>query len=260
MNRFTEFFKTIFGKAIAFITGYDDAHNFTCDVCGREVFDNEHVCEKCKKQLPYIQTCCPFCGRRVKEEGTCLDCKQKPLTTDKARSVFTHEGEAMRLVVRYKKRDRYLYRALAELALPKLTKEFPDCELITSVPMTDRSRRKRGYNQSKLLAEELAKRCGKAYLDTATKQRETQQQKTLGRQEREKNLQGCFRVIDRTAVKDKTVLIIDDTLTTGSTVSELASVLKKAGTKTVYALTMTSVEHKDMFGKPPKKDKIKPRK
>lgn len=262
MKKFIGFFKTGFKKFADIIKGYDDAHNFTCDICGREVFASERVCEKCRKELPYIgDKCCPLCGRKVKEAGVCLECKQKPLGVEKARSVFTHEGEAARLVVRYKRGSKYLYRTLAELALPLLVKEFPDCDLLTSVPMTKKAQKKRGYNQSKLLAEELAKRSEKPYLDTAVKQRETQSQKFLGREEREKNLEGCFHIIDRAAVKGKTVLVIDDTLTTGSTVSELANRLKRAGAKTVYALTITSVEYKDGFGKPTKeKDKIKPRK
>lgn len=251
-----EILQRFFGKITDFINGYDDTHNFTCDICGREVFENERVCDKCKKELPYIgDLCCPQCGRKVREAGVCLECKQKPLGVEKARSVFTHGGEAARLVVRYKKGSRYLYRTLAELSEPLLTKEFPDCDLITGVPMTDKAQKKRGYNQSKLLAEELAKRSGKQYLDTATKQHETNAQKTLGRDEREKNLKGCFHIIDRKAVKEKTVLIVDDTLTTGSTVSELANALKRSGAKTVYALTVTSVEYKDAFGKPPKKRK-----
>lgn len=244
-------------KIVGFINKYDDTHNFTCDVCGREVFEGERVCEKCKKELPYIgERRCPFCGRRVKEAGTCLECKQKPLEADKARSVFTHEGEAARLIVRYKRGDKFLYRTLAELAFPLLMKEFPDSELITSVPMTGKAQKKRGYNQSKLLAEELAKRSSIPYLDAAIKRHETPSQKFLDRKEREKNLKGCFHIVDREAVKGLTVLIIDDTLTTGSTVSELADRLKRAGAKTVYALTVTSVEYKDVFGKSPKQNGI----
>lgn len=249
-----EALKKFFKKVADFINGYDDTHNFTCDICGREVFENERVCEKCKKTLPYIgELFCPFCGRKVKEAGVCLECKQKPLQTDKARSVFTHEGEAARLIVRYKRGSKYLYRTLAELTFPLLLKEFSDCDLITSVPMTEKAQKKRGYNQSKLLAEELAKRSGKDNLDTAVKHRETESQKFLGREDREKNLKGCFRVTDRDIVKGRTVLVVDDTLTTGSTVSELADRLKHAGAKCVYALTVTSVEYKDRFGKSPSK-------
>ena len=243
-------FQKIAAKFRAALDEYDDGNNFTCDVCGREVFGGERVCNKCTETLPFNnRIICPLCGRRVREAGVCLDCKEKPLAADRARSVFLHEGEAARLVVRYKRGNRYLYRAAAELALPILGREFSGCDFLTGVPMTKTAEQRRGYNQSQLLAEELARRSGKPCLNVLEKRRETQAQKTLGRAEREENLTGCFRVTDKSAVKGKRVLIVDDTLTTGATVSEIAAALKRAGAAAVYALTLTSVEKKDPFGK-----------
>ncbi len=243
-------------KGLAFLRGildrYDDAHNFTCDVCGREVFAGERVCAPCMRRLPWNDgTVCPFCGRRVKEPGTCLECKQKPLGVEKARSAFVHEGEAARLVVRFKRGARYLYRTMSALSVPILQREFAEAEAVTFVPMTPKAEKKRGYNQSRLLAEELARRSGKQFLDCAIKQRETAAQKFLGRLEREKNLERCFHITARKEVKGKRILIVDDTLTTGATVSELADALKRAGADTVYAFTFTSVENKHPFGLPP---------
>ncbi len=243
-----------FRKLRETIKKYDDGHNFTCDVCGREVFQNERVCAPCKNVLPWNNVhVCPLCGRKVGEEGICLECKQKPVGVDMARSVFVHEGEAARLVVRFKKGKKYLYRALAELMLPLLQKEFSSVDALTFVPMTERAEKKRGYNQSRLLAEELAARCEKPVLNCVEKRKESKPQKSLGRTEREKNLEGCFHVTDRKAVKGKCILIIDDTFTTGSTVSVLSDALKRAGATGVYALTATSVRYKYPFGKPPKK-------
>ncbi len=231
---------------------YDDAVNFTCDICGREVFDGARVCHPCRGSLPRnAQNICPFCGRKVKEEGVCLECKQKPLSVKKARSVFTHDGEAARLVVRFKRGEKYLYRTLAELTVPLVEREFPMCDAVTFVPMTKRAEKKRGYNQSRLFAEEIAARTQKEFLAPVIKQRETSQQKTLGRADREKNLEGCFHITDRKAVKDRRILIVDDTLTTGATVSELANALLRAKAKEVYAVTFTSVANKHPFGLPP---------
>ncbi|MDE6274775.1 MAG: ComF family protein [Clostridiales bacterium] len=230
---------------------YDDTHNFTCDVCGREVFGGERVCTPCNRSLPYnLGSICPFCGRKVKEEGTCLDCKEKPLTVRFARSCFTHEGEAARLVSRFKKGEKYLYRTLADIAEPLLKSAFPQECAVTYVPMTERAEKRRGYNQSRLLVKELARRSGRELLEAVEKPKETPQQKSLGRREREKNLEGVFRVSDRKAVKGKSVIIIDDTLTTGATSSAVADALLKAGAKDTYLLTITSVEKKNVYGKP----------
>ncbi len=228
---------------------YDDSHNFTCDVCGREVFGNERICKACMERLPWNDLeFCPLCGRKVREPGICIECKQKPLGVLKARSVLVHEGEAARLVVRFKRGEKYLYRTLTEQMLPLMMREFEEETAITYVPMTEKAEKKRGYNQSRLLAEELAARSGKKFLSPAVKRKETASQKFLGRRDRESNLEGCFHVENRHAVKGESILIVDDTLTTGATVSELAGVLLRAGAKTVSALTFTGVANKAPFG------------
>lgn len=233
---------------------YDDEHAFTCDVCGREVFQGERVCTVCMGKLPFNDgIVCPLCGRKVKEAGVCLECKKERLHADTARSVLLHEGEGARLVVRWKRGAKYLYRTHAWLALPVLQREFHAIDALIFVPMTPKAEKKRGYNQSRMLAEELSRLSGIPVLDCVVKQHETAQQKSLGREERAKNLERCFHVTDRAAVKGKHLLILDDTLTTGATVSELASTLKRAGAAKVDALTMTSVQNKTPFGKPPVK-------
>ena len=240
-------------KFFAAIKKYDDTYNFTCDVCGREVFGNERVCTACMKTLPWNNgAMCPFCGRKTEEPGACLECKERPLVVSKARSAFTHEGEAMKLVLRFKRGAKYLCRALGDALYPVAEREFSEAEALTFVPMTEKAEKKRGYNQSRLLAQELAERLQKPCLAPVIKQRESAAQKTLTRSERQTNLEGCFRVTDRAAVKGKRILIIDDTMTTGATSDELATRLKRAGAREVFLLTVTSVQKRDPFGKKPK--------
>lgn len=230
---------------------YDREHNFTCDICGRELFTGDRVCPVCLKALPRIEPpFCPLCGRKVGEEGICLECKQEPPKTDLARSVLLHEGEAERLIVRFKRGEKFLMHTHAFLLLPKLKECFPEADGLVFVPMTKKAEKKRGYNQSRLLAEELSARSGVPMLDVAVKQRETAPQKRLGRRERQKNLEGCFHISDRAAVKKKKHVIVDDTFTTGATTGELADALKRAGAAAVYALTVTSVRNKTPFGIP----------
>ena len=242
--------RAIFEKLKNAVRRYEESHNFTCDICGREVFSNERVCADCKKHLPWnTPPVCPLCGRKVGEEGICLDCKQKPLAVKKARSCFLHEDEAARLVVRFKRGQKYLFRTLCDFLQPLAAKEFPEADAVTFVPMTEKAERARGYNQSRLLAEELARRCGLELLAPAVKRRETKAQKFLGRAERAENLKGCFHVQDRKAVHGRRILIVDDTLTTGATSSELAETLLRAGAFETFLVTVTSVRKKSPFGK-----------
>ncbi len=231
---------------------WDETHNFTCDVCGKEVFSAERMCGSCRKNLPYNDgPVCPLCGRKVGEPGICLECKDRPLEVRKARACFSHEKEAARLVLRYKRGEKYLFRTLADCLVPLLMSEFSDADALVFVPMTVRAEKKRGYNQSRLLAEELSRRTGKPLIDAVTKQRETEQQKALGRRAREENLRGCFHVFSRVSVRGKRLLIVDDTMTTGATASELARTLCHAGAERADLLAVTCVQKKYPFGKPP---------
>ncbi|MCX4384483.1 MAG: phosphoribosyltransferase family protein [Clostridia bacterium] len=231
------------------ISRYDDTHNFTCDNCGKEVFDGKRLCKNCKVELPYNnKTVCPFCGRRIKEEGVCLDCKKKPLETGKARSLWVHEGDAAKLVRLFKTGSKYLYRLFAEELTPLVLREFGDADALTFVPMTEKAVKKRGYNQTLLIAEALSESTGKELLRIAEKKRETADQRELTRERREENMKEAFKVTDCTAVKGRRILIVDDTLTTGATASALAAVLKKAGAEAVFLVVVTSVEKKNQFG------------
>lgn len=239
----------LFSRLAAWKRNYEDAHNYTCDICGREVFGGEHICSLCLGVLPWNNgEICPFCGRKVREAGVCLECKQKPLLCDRARSPLLYEGEAVRLVVRLKQGEQHLARAVADIGMETLRKEFPPVDGLVFVPMTRWAKLRRGYNQSRLLCKEFSCRLHVPVLDAAVKKRATKQQKSLGRTAREKNLRDSFHVKSRAAVKGKTLLIVDDALTTGATVSELAGALKRAGAAAVYAFTAASVENKHPFG------------
>lgn len=238
--------KALLSRAREALDRYDARHHFTCDICGRELFSGERVCARCLGALPFNDgPVCPFCGRQVAEGGTCMDCKTAPLAADRARSRFLHKDAAAGLVLRFKRGERYLAETLAELIAP-LLEQFPDADALAFVPMTERAERKRGYNQTELLARVLSARTGIGVLSALSKTRETAAQKALGRKERAENLKGCFHVFDRKGVRGKRIVLVDDTLTTGATAGEIARVLKRAGAERVYLLTVTSVPYRSL--------------
>ena len=114
-------------------------------------------------------------------------------------------------------------------------------DLITYVPISRLRKRKRGYDQSFLLARETGKLLGQAPICTLKKRSFVKpQSRTLGLEERQRNIRGAFRVINAEAVQVKRILLIDDVLTTGSTVSEASRVLLKAGAKSVDVATLAA--------------------
>ncbi len=218
--------------------------NYTCDVCGRETF-NSNLCADCLKQITFNnRATCPICGRMTVKEEICMECKEKLPSFKKAVSPLVYEGASIVLISKFKNGSAYLKEYFADLICEKL-KNLPKADGIVYVPMTKKSKRKRGYNQVKLLAEAVSKRTDIPVLkDAVLKVKETAAQKGLTQKEREGNLQGCFKVADKSLVNGKTLLCIDDVLTTGSTAEEMCKTLLKAGATCVYFTTVASVEDK----------------
>ncbi len=110
-------------------------------------------------------------------------------------------------------------------------------DLLVPVPLHPARQRERGFNQAELLALELRRECGVPLGKVLQRTRYTTTQTQFDRSERMENLRGAFRLRRGCNVQDLRMLLVDDVLTTGSTLSECASVLKKAGALSVHAAT-----------------------
>ena len=148
------------------------------------------------------------------------------------------------LVAKFKNGHPYLKDYFAELLVERLF-EMPGLDCIVYVPMTKKAVRKREYNQAELLAKSISKRIDLPVIKNCViKIKETNEQKSLSRKERAKNLKGCFKVEKASEIKGKRVLLIDDVLTTGATAEAITEKLLKAGADSVYLATVASVEYK----------------
>lgn len=108
-------------------------------------------------------------------------------------------------------------------------------DFIVPVPMYRENLRKRGFNQSELIAKEVGRVLDiEVRTDIVSKNRKTLPQKELTKAQRKVNLKGAFSVADKSEVKNKCILIIDDVCTTGSTVSEIASLLTECGAESIF--------------------------
>ena len=237
------FFKRIYDR-------YFHETKWKCGLCGKELFDGNYLCESCLKKLPFNdKNICNHCGRQtIYPEDYCLTCKNILVSIDVGRSVFLYEGKIRKLIVNFKHRNQ---RYLSELFGKFLYDKYCECkfnpDFITFVPMSDKRLKKRGFNQTELLAKNLSERSGKDVLPIFSKVSETKRQAKLSYAERIKNLRGSFKVTDKKAVRGKSVLIVDDVTTTGATGEILAALLKKAGAKTVTVLTIASVKKKEGY-------------
>lgn len=228
---------------------------FVCDCCKDELFDypKTRVCKACENRFfRNDKATCPACGRNtVTKEGVCLICKEFPPEFMGA-SPFVYVGETANAINRIKNGNRRLCYYYAEQMLRILQKAYSvtDEVILLPIPMAKEKQSMRGYNQAQDLAEALETELQKAgiscalYTDVLIKTRETPEQKHLSLRERRENLQGVFHLSKRAVLKDKTVILVDDIMTTGSTGDVCAKLCKGAGAKEVYFLCVASVPEK----------------
>lgn len=186
---------------------------------------------------------CHACGEEaiVNEEGLCASCVagirrcEKPAAlqfADGFTAGLLYTEEAANAVHRFKYGDA---RYLAEFFISFL--ELPEAwalDAIVPVPLHKRRRRRRGYNQSALLAEALSARTGVPVREDLLRRiRYTKTQTALNAKRRMRNLRGAFEASPE--AKGMRLLLIDDVRTTGATLSECARALRAAGAGTVYA-------------------------
>ena len=231
-------------KFVKFLNDALFPESFTCDICGIETFSG-NLCDDCFKTVSFNnREACPVCGRITAFPEICLECKARAPLVKKAVSPLVYEDGSTVLITKFKNGEGYLKEYFADLISQKL-QDFPAFDCIVYVPMTQKAEYRRGYNQAEILAKSISKRLGVPVIKNAlVKKKDTPEQKLLSREEREKNLKGCFKVEKATEIKDKDVLIVDDVLTTGATSEAVCALLLKAGAKNVYLATVASVEYK----------------
>lgn len=219
-----------------------------CPCCHEECDrPSRHVCSNCVMRLPFIapRGLCLKCGRdAVGFEGDyiCDDCRQYKPFFDRGISAMRFEGVAREIVNGFKFREQlYLRNDLADYMEAAVRARFilAQIDCVTYVPITVYRRISRGFNQCEILAEELARRIGKPCRAMLKRVGNPKRQGGLTEEDRRKNIVGTF-VLEKNAVRpsNRCVLLIDDIMTTGSTLSEASRILKLGGVKTVWIATL----------------------
>jgi ComF family protein len=190
---------------------------------------------------PFCAKCSqPFAGA-ISGTFICANCEDRVLHFDAAVSAYRSRGVVRKVMHDFKYGRRIhlrhlLGRWLAEsLEDPRLAGRHFD--FIVPVPLHSARKRERGFNQAELLALALHRLTGLPLQNALQRIRYTTTQTQFDRGERIENLRGAFRLRRGSNVRDLRMFLVDDVLTTGSTLSECAKVLKKAGAISVHAAT-----------------------
>ena len=223
-----------------------------CLLCAQNIAQNDKnirpsihaVCRACLDELPWHpNTSCPQCG--LASSGSdlnamvCGSCLNSPPDFDATKAVFLYEFPIDAMILRYKYGNSLnLGDTFGEFLAEKMHVEdcFKNIDLIIPMPMHPQRLKERGFNQALEITKLLSRNC-KQKLDYSSVERQTltPPQASLPLKERVKNIKGAFKVnVDQLdIIKGKSIAIVDDVMTTGASLNELAKTLKKAGAANV---------------------------
>jgi ComF family protein len=217
-----------------------------CAVCSVPVGHDEYLCAECGDKAPRIKP--PFCATcsepfqgSITESFSCANCAHRVLHFTAAVAAYRSRGIVRKIIHDFKYGKQLHLRHvigdwLAEtLGDPRLHGRRFD--LVIPVPLHPTRKRERGFNQAELLADALSARANLPAHNALERIRYTTTQTAFDRSERMENLHNAFRLRKNADVRGLRVLLIDDVLTTGSTLSECARVLKAGGAISVHAAT-----------------------
>jgi competence protein ComFC len=203
----------------------------------------EPVCRRCQAEYfqPGVKRCVA-CGKLMENEGErCRDCLAGigPQGLAQVVSLGQYKGAWRDLICRVKYSGQpYLLGSLADYLTKLAIKTLPPPDAVIPVPLHPNKLKVRGFNQTEVLASLFSWQLGITLKNYIIRIRDTKSQTSLGRTDRIQNLRGAFAINPAEKVRAEIVWLVDDVTTTGATLGECASVLKKNGVQRIYAICL----------------------
>ena len=221
-----------------------------CPVCKATVSDHGTLCATCWAAFGWISDPkCSVCGYPFPAN---LDLGPKPLCpvcaageneVDWMRSACVYDDVSRNIMLPFKHAGALKYKTIMSRAMINAVRELPDggIDMILPVPLAYRRLWKRGYNQAALLARPIAKHLNVPMDVRSVRRKFRRDMGHMNYKQRRENIRGVFRIRHPESIHGKTILLVDDVMTTGATFAELNKVLKKAGARAVYGVVFCRV-------------------
>lgn len=216
-----------------------------CQRCGRE---GSYLCVECQQVIATPLQKCLVCDRVAFSGLTHNGCQKKTIAITGLLVATSYETKFIRKLIWQFKYNfvqdiaEILGIILVDFLITQNLKEYFAKCLIIPVPLHKSKLKQRGFNQAELLAEVVAKNLGLKLLTALKRHKNTKAQVELDQEERKKNVRQVFRLSDgaklKNQLKNQRILLIDDVVTTGSTLNECAKVLRRAGAREIWALVV----------------------
>ena len=227
-----------------------------CISCGKIIEEYDTLCKDCWNKIKFIEK--PFCNKcstplenKISDDDLCANCLKNQNLFIKARSAVIYNNESSKIIFKYKFYDKINMKKFMAKAMLNASKDIiNNIDVLIPVPLHKKRLIFRRYNQALFLAKEIAKLSNKSFIcDFLEKKKHTIPQAKLKQAERLKNLKDKFSInfkylkeIEK--YKNLNFAIIDDVMTTGSTINECRKVMNENGIKNVYAITFAKTARK----------------
>jgi len=210
----------------------------SCGLCNAATGSHLPLCQSCLSELPLLGTACNTCALPVASAGSCGKCQQHRPVCEQTEALFLYQEPLSQLVQQFKFRRKLEYGCLFSCLMAKKLLSLPEKpDVIIPVPLHSSRLRSRGFNQSWEIARQLSRITGiKASHKFCRRIKKTPLQTGLKASERRRNLKQAFSITAN--VKGLHVCIVDDVMTTGSTLEAIAVALKAAGAARVSGLVV----------------------
>ena len=208
----------------------------------------QYLCPHCFSQLSFSTTYVCFVCNRASLDGLTHPICKRAWTIDGIYSSLVYAGVVKRLIYQFKYQPHLtdLKELLTELFYEGIIQHeglqnaFVPSSIVVPIPLHAIKLRKRGYNQVEVLAKGIGKKTGIDVKNILVRSKKTESQFQLDREKRRVNLQNAFVLQDKykNEIKNKTIVLVDDVVTSGATLLEAAKILKRGGADKVYGITL----------------------